>query len=112
MRSRWGRKLFKPCDLDGYEVVWVMLNRRLVGIHKRAFIRDWFRDEWVVFFDLIGCEIDPSDKSVCLNNNKKKMHGFPQNWSTLRLVNYSWALKFKSIFWEQNRINSCKLISF
>jgi hypothetical protein len=21
MRSRWGRKLFKPCDLDGYEVV-------------------------------------------------------------------------------------------
>jgi hypothetical protein len=64
-----------------------LLNLKPVGFHKKAFIREWSKEECVTFFDLIGCELDPSEKLVC-SSKKKKMYGYSLNCSPLKLVNY------------------------
>jgi hypothetical protein len=39
-------------------------------------------------FDLIGREVDLSEKDAVTRNGKKKMYVYPQEWSPMKLINY------------------------
>jgi hypothetical protein len=42
----------------------------------------------MIFFDLIRREVDLSEKDVIVENRKKRIYGYPQDWSPTKLINY------------------------
>jgi hypothetical protein len=89
MLRRWGRKLYKPWELDSRLISCITLVARPVNhVRSQVSFGDWSFKDWMDFFDLIDGDEDVIGINVPLANLRKCAYGFPSNWNPSRVVEY------------------------
>jgi hypothetical protein len=89
MFRRWGRRLYKPWELDCRLVSSISLESRPPRcFKKKVTLGEWTFHDWMEFFDLVGGEDDVIGIDVSLANLRKNAYGFPSSWSPLKLIDY------------------------
>jgi hypothetical protein len=103
MLRRWGRKLYKPWELDARVISTVALVTRPVN-HFRSQVSfgDWTFHDWAEFFDLISGEDGVIGIDVIVANLRKGAYGFPVSWSPSKLVSYCREFKLAPLGYPDN----------